>query len=406
MAWVSWRAGMAALLLAVASMPAVPAQAQKKYGPGASDSEIRLGQSLPYSGPLSALGLVGKAEQAYFRMLNDAQGGINGRKVTLLSLDDGYSPPKTVEMTRQLVEKEQVLAIFSTLGTPTNTAIHRYLNQKKVPHLFILSGAAKWNDPSNNPWTMMGMPAYRTEAGVYAQHILKTRPNAKIAVLVQNDDFGRDYLEGFKAALGDKAKAMIVAEATYESTDPTVESQMIQLQNSGADVLFNIALGKHQSMAIRKAGESGWKPQIYVPAGASSIPGVLRPAGADNALGATTIALGKIPGDPQWDSDPGMKAYFAFMQKYLPGENPLDSSASGGYGYGALLAHVLERCGDDLSRENVISKAASIRAFVGPLALPGVAVNTSPQSYLPYRQLRLQRFDGTTYKVLDDVFGD
>ncbi len=396
-----------AVAVMIATLTAAePTLAQKKYGPGASDAEIKLGQSLPYSGPLSALGLVGKAEQAYFRMLNDTQGGINGRKVTLLSLDDGYSPPKTVEMTRQLVEKEQVLAIFSTLGTPTNTAIHRYLNQKKVPHLFILSGAAKWNDPAHHPWTMMGMPAYRTEAGVYAKHILKTRPTARIAVLVQNDDFGRDYLEGFKAALGDKAKTMIVAEATYESTDPTVESQMIQLQNSGADVLFNIALGKHQSMAIRKAGESGWKPQIYVPAGASSIPGVLRPAGAENAVGATTVALGKIPGDPQWDSDPGMKAYFAFMQKYLPGENPLDGSASGGYGYGALLAHVLERCGDDLSRENVLSKAANIRAFVGPLALPGVVVNTAPDSYLPYRQLRLQRFDGTTYKVLDDVLGD
>lgn len=398
------RVWMAAAALLAAPILAGPAQAQKKHGPGASDTEIRLGQSLPYSGPLSALGLVGKAEQAYFRMLNDTQGGINGRKVTLLSLDDGYSPPKTVEMTRRLVEKEEVLAIFSTLGTPTNTAIHRYLNQKKVPHLFLLSGADKWNDPAKYPWTMMGMAAYRTEAGVYAQHILKTRPDAKIAVLVQNDDFGRDYLEGFKAALGDKAKTVIVAEASYENTDPTVESQMIQLQNSGADVLFSIALGKHQSMAIRKASESGWKPQIYVPAGASSIPGVLRPAGADNAVGATTIALGKIPGDPQWDSDPGMKAYFAFMQKYLPGENPLDTSASGGYGYSALMAHVLKACGDDLSRENVIRKAASIKSFVGPLALPGVTVNTSPDSYLPYRQLRLQRFDGTTYKLLDDVF--
>jgi ABC-type branched-subunit amino acid transport system substrate-binding protein len=379
---------------------------QKKYGPGASDTEIRLGQSLPYSGPLSALGLVGKAEQAYFRMLNETQGGINGRKVTLLSLDDGYSPPKTVEMTRQLVENEQVLAIFSTLGTPTNTAIHRYLNQRKVPQLFILTGAAKWNDPKNYPWTMMGLAAYRTEAGVYARHILKTRPGARIAVLWQNDDFGKDYLEGFKAALGERARTMIAAEASYESTDPTVESQLIQLQNSGADVLFSIALGKHQSLAIRKAGESGWKPAIYMPFGARSVPGVLRPAGVENARGVMTIGMDKIPGDPQWDDDAGMKTYFAFMKKYLPAENPLDSSASGGYGYAALMAHVLEACGDDLSRPNLMAKAASIRNFSGPLALPGVAVNTSADSYLPYRHLRLQQFDGTTYKVLEDVFAE
>ncbi|MCW5746109.1 MAG: ABC transporter substrate-binding protein [Alphaproteobacteria bacterium] len=389
--------------VAASVLPAI-ARGQKKYGPGASDGEIKLGQTLPYSGPLSALGLVGKAEQAYFRMLND-QGGINGRKVTLISFDDGYSPPKTVEMTRQLVEKEQVLAIFSTLGTPTNTAIHRYLNQKKVPQLFILSGAAKWNDPANFPWTMMGLTAYRTEAAVYARHILKTRPAAKIAVLIQNDDFGKDYLEGFRKGLGDKAATMIVAEASYESTDPTIESQMIQLQTSGADVLFSIALGKHQSMAIRKAGES-WKPTIYFPFGARSIPGVLRPAGVDNARGVMTIAVDKTPGDPQWDDDAQMKAYFAFMKKYLPGENPLDSSASGGYGYAALMAHVLRACGDDLSRENVMRQAAAIKDYVGPLVLPGIVVNTSPQSYLPYRRLRLQQFDGTTYKSLGDVFAD
>ena len=272
------------VLIATALLDAGPAIAQKKYDPGASDTEIKLGQTLPYSGPVSLLSGVGKSQAAYFKSLNESEGGINGRKVTLLSLDDGYSPPKTVELTRQLVERDKVFAIVNTIGTATNRTTHRYLNQKKVPQLLILSGAAQWNDPKNYPWTMMGMIAYQTEGAVYARNILAATPNTKIALLRQNDDFGKDYVEGFKHALGDKA-AMIVAEVSYETTDPTVDAQVIQLRASNADTLFIVATGKHATQAIRKAHELGWRPQIYLPVGSASVPGVLKPAGADAATG-------------------------------------------------------------------------------------------------------------------------
>jgi ABC-type branched-subunit amino acid transport system substrate-binding protein len=385
-----------------ASLPAA-AWAQKKYGPGVSDSEIKLGQTMPYSGPLSPLGVVGKTQLAYFRMLNETQRGINGRKVTLVSLDDGYSPPKTVELTRQLVESEQVLAIVSTLGTPTNKAIHRYLNQKKVPQLFILTGASQWNDPKANPWTMMGMIAYATEGAVYAKHILTTTPQARIAVLVQNDDFGKDYLENFKHALGER-KSAIVAEVSYESTDPTVDSQVIQLKASGADAFFVIATGKHATQAMRKAAELGWKPQIYLPVGSSSVVGVLRPAGVEAARGVITAANAKSPGDPAWNDDAGMKDYFDFMKRWAPELNPNDSFASAGYSYGMIIAQVLRQCGEELTRENVIRQAANLKGFTTPLTLPGITLDTSPTDYLPYQKLRLQRFDGTTYRLLDGVY--
>lgn len=375
----------------------------KTYGPGASDSEIKLGQSMPYSGPVSALGVVGKAQMAYFRMLNETQNGINGRKVSLTSLDDGYSPPKTVEMTRQLVESEKVLAIVNTIGTATNRAVHRYLNQRKVPQLFILTGASQWNDPKNHPWTMMGMIAYETEGEVYARHILRTTPNAKIALLRQNDDFGKDYAEGFRHALGAKAKDIIVADVTYETTDPTVDSQIIQLRASNAEALFVIATGKHATQAMRKAHELGWKPQVYLPVGSSSVVGVLRPAGADAATGAITAANAKSPGDPAWEDDAGMKEYYAFIKRWAPELNPHDSLAAAGFSYGYLIAHVLRQCGDELTRENVMKQAASLKGFATPLTLPGITLDTSASDYQPYGKLRLQRFDGTTYRLFGDI---
>ncbi|MBX3502967.1 MAG: ABC transporter substrate-binding protein [Alphaproteobacteria bacterium] len=393
-----------AFSLGALAVPVVGSAAwAKSYGPGASDSEIRLGQSMPYSGPVSALGVVGKSQAAYFRMLNETQKGINGRKVTLVSLDDGYSPPKTVEMTRQLVESEKVLAIVNTLGTATNRAIHRYLNQRKVPQLFILTGASQWNDPKNHPWTMMGMIAYETEGEVYARHILQSTPNARIALLRQNDDFGKDYAEGFRHALGAKAKDMIVAEVTYETTDPTVDSQVIQLRASNADALFVIATGKHATQAIRKARELGWKAQVYLPVGSSSVVGVLRPAGTDAATGVITAANAKSPGDPAWEDDAGMKEYYAFIKRWAPELNPHDSFAAAGFTYGHLIAHVLRQCGDELTRENVMKQAASLKGYTSPLTLPGITLDTSANDYKPYQKLRLQRFDGTSYRLIGDV---
>ena len=392
------------ILLGALAVPAlaVSARAQKKYDPGASDTEIRLGQTMPYSGPLSALSGVGKAETAYFRSINEEKGGINGRKVTLLSLDDGYSPPKTMEGTRQLVERDNVLAIVNTIGTATNRAIHRYLNQKKVPQLLILSGASAWNDPKAFPWTMMGMIAYDTEGAVYARHILQNKPDARIAVLRQNDDFGRDYMEGFRHALGDRAK-QVVAEVSYESTDPTIDSQVIQLRASNADAFFIVATGKHATQAIRKAAELDWKPQMYIPAGSASIPGVLKPAGADAARGVITVANAKSPGDPAWDDDAGMKAYFAWARKWAPELNPNDSFVSAGYSYALILSELLARCLDTVTRENLMKQAAGLKGYTTPLTLPGVTLDTSPTDFRPYKALRLQQFDGNSYRLVGDV---
>lgn len=393
-----------AILLGALAVPALARHvlAQKKYDPGASDTEIRLGQTMPYSGPLSALSGVGKAEIAFFRSLNETQGGINGRKVTLLSLDDGYSPPKTMEGTRQLVERDNVLAIVNTVGTATNRATHRYLNQKKVPQLMILSGASQWNDPKAFPWTMMGMIAYDTEGSVYARHILQNKPDARIAVLRQNDDFGRDYMDGFRHALGDKA-GQVVAEVSYETTDPTIDSQIIQLRASNADAFFIVATGKHVTQAIRKAAELGWKPQVYIPAGSASVPGVLKPAGADAARGVITAANSKSPGDPAWDDDAGMKAYLAWAKQWAPELNPNDSFVSGGYTYATILAELLSRCGDVVTRENLMRQAASLKGYATPLTLPGVTLDTSPTDFRPYKALRLQQFDGTSYRLVGDV---
>jgi branched-chain amino acid transport system substrate-binding protein len=389
-------------LAAVAQFMTVPVFAEKKYDPGASDTEIKLGQTMPYSGPASVLSGIGKAQAAYFKYLNETQGGVNGRKITLLSLDDGYSPPKTVELTRQLVERDKVFAIVNTIGTATNRTTHRYLNQRKVPQFFILSGAAQWNDPKNYPWTMMGMIAYQTEGTVYARHILETTPNARIALLRQNDDFGKDYVEGFKHGLGDKAD-MVVSEVSFETTDPTVDSQVIQLRSSNADVFFVVATGKHATQAIRKAHELGWKPQIYLPVGSASIPGVLKPAGAEAATGIITAANSKSAGDPTWENDPGMKEYYAWAKKWAPELNPDDSFVSAGYSYAYILAHLLRQSGDLLTRENFMRQATSLKGYTTPLTLPGIVIETGPNDYLPYQTLRLQRFDGTSYKLIGDV---
>lgn len=392
-------AGGTALAL---GLPALPVRANKQYGPGASDTEIRIGQTMPYSGPLSMLGVLGRSATSYFEKVN-AEGGVNGRRIKLLSLDDGYNPARTVEQTRRLVENEEVLLIFQTIGTPTNTAIHRYLNGRKVPQLLIMSGANKWNDPKNSPWTLSGMASYNTEARLYTRHMLATVNEPRIAVLSQNDDFGRDYLSGLREVLGDRARALIIAESTYEVTDPTIDSQVLQLKSSGANVFMNFTNGKFTSQAIRRAGELGWKPQMYLPVGASSIAAILQPAGLDKAIGAITLANQKNPLDPQWRDDPGMKAYAEFMKRYGTGLDANDSLNVSGYSSAMILVDILRRCGDDLTRENVMRQALSMKEFTTPVMLPGVALTTSPSDYEIYGALRLQRFDGKSWVPFGDA---
>jgi ABC-type branched-subunit amino acid transport system substrate-binding protein len=381
--------------LAVA-LAVLPALAQKRYDTGASDTEIKIGNTIPYSGPASAYGIIGKVEAAYFKMINEA-GGVNGRKINYISLDDGYSPPKAVEMARRLVEQDEVLFMVSTLGTPSNSAIHKYMNQKKVPHLFLATGASKWNDPKDFPWTMGFNPNYQSEGKLYAQDILRTKPNAKIAVLYQNDDYGKDYLKGFMDGLGDKAKTMIVKTATYEVTDPTVDSQIVTLQGSGADTFFNITTPKFAAQAIRKVADVGWKPTHYLNQVSASVGSVLKPAGLDKSVGLISMQYIKDPTDPTWANDPAMKEYFAFMKKYLPGEEPMDSSATYGLAAAQLTVQVLKQCGDNLTRENVMKQAAGLRGFQIPMALPGVVADTSPSDYAPFQTMQLTRFDGKTW---------
>ena len=377
--------------------------AQKRYDPGASDTEIRVGQTLPYSGPVSMLGTVGKASTAWFEKVN-AEGGINGRKVRLISLDDGYSPVKTVEQTRRLVERDEVLLLFGSVGTATNQAVHRYLNGRKVPQLLILTGASRWNDPKNFPWTISGMFSYEAEARVYTRHLLANVKEPKIAILSQNDDFGRDFVRGVQSVLGDRAKAMIVAHATYEVTDPTVDSQMIELKSSGANAFMNFSNGKFTSQAIRKAGELGWTLRTYIPIGASSIASIQRPAGLERAAGAITIANQKNPLDPQWMDDPGMKEYLAFMQRWAPAQDPNDSLNVTGMFLAQLLTDVLRRCGEDLTRENVMRQMLSLKNYTSPLMLPGVLLTTGKDDYEIYGASRLQRFDGKSWVPFGEPF--
>ena len=379
------------------------ALAQKRYDPGASDTEIRIGQTIPYSGPVSMLGTVGKASAAWFEKVN-AEGGINGRKVRFISLDDGYSPVKAVEQTRRLVERDEVLLLFSSVGTAANQAVHKYLNGRKVPQLLVLTGATRWNDPKNFPWTISGMFSYDAEARVYTRHLLANVKDPKIAILSQNDDFGRDFVRGVQSVLGERAKAMIVAHVTYEVSDPTVDSQMIELKSSGANVFMNFSNGKFTSQAIRKAGELGWTPQMYIPLGASSIASILRPAGLDRSAGAITIANQKNPLDPQWKDDPGMKEYLAFMQRWAPGLDPNDSLNVTGMFLARLLTDVLQRCGDDLTRENVMRQMLSLKNYTVPVMLPGVSLTTGPDDYEIYGASRLQRFDGKSWVPFGEPF--
>ncbi len=390
----------AAAIVGVA-LAAPYALAQKKYDPGASDKEIKVGGIMPYSGPASAYAAIGKAEAAYFRKIND-EGGINGRKINFISVDDGYSPPKAVEMARKLVEQDEVLLIFNPLGTPSNSAIHKYMNAKKVPQLFVATGASKWNDPKGFPWTMGWQPNYQTEAVIYAKHILQTKPNAKIAVLFQNDDYGKDYLKGFKDGLGDKVK-MIVAEVSYETSDPTVDSQIVQLQGSGADVFFNITTPKFAAQAVRKAYDIGWKPVQYLNNVSASIGSVLVPAGLEKSAGLITTQYLKDPLDNAWKNDAAMNDWKAFMAKYYPDGDLKDGSNVYGYTAAQGLVQVLKQCGDLLTRENVMKQAASLKDFSPTLALPGVKVNTSPTDFAPFQQMQMARFDGKEWVRYGDV---
>ena len=393
---------IAALLAAALASPA--ALAQKKYDPGANDKEIRVGNTNPYSGPASAYGTIGKTIGAYFKMVNE-QGGINGRKVVWISYDDGYSPPKTVEMVRKLVEQDQVLFVFQTLGTPPNTAIQKYLNTKKVPQAFVATGATKWNDPRNFPWTMGWQPNYQTEGRIYAQHILQNNPKAKIGVLYQNDDYGKDYLKGMKDGLGDKA-GMIVKEVSYEVTDPTVDSQIVQLQASGADTFFNITTPKFAAQAIRKSYDIGWKPTHYLNNVSASIGTVLKPAGLEKSVGLISTQYLKDATDEQWKDDAAVKAWEGFMKQHYPEGNLLDASNMYGYTVAQTLHQVLKQAGDNLTRANVMKQAASLKGYRAETMLPGIRINTDAGDFAPIESEQLIRFDGQQWKRFGPIIGN
>jgi branched-chain amino acid transport system substrate-binding protein len=392
---------MAVLLAAALASPV--ALAQKKYDPGASDTEIKVGNTNPYSGPASAYGAIGRSIAAYIKKVNEEQGGVNGRKISWISYDDGYSPPKTVEMARKLVEQDEVLFLYQTLGTPSNTAIHKYMNMKKVPQLHVATGATKWNDPKSFQWTMGWQPNYQDEAKVYAKHILQTKPNAKIAVLYQNDDYGKDYLKGFEDGLGPQNQKMIVAKASYEVAEPTVDSQILQLKASGADVFFNIATPKFAAQAIRAAYDSGWKPVQYVNNVSSSIGAVMAPAGLEKSVGVITTAYLKDPVDKTWSNDPAIKEFDAFMAKYMPDGNRADINYIYGYTVAHALVQILKQCGNTLTRENVMKQAASMKSFPIATLLPGITVTTSDVDYAPLQAVQLERFDGKQYELFGQV---
>ncbi|WP_410708343.1 ABC transporter substrate-binding protein [Bradyrhizobium sp. BWA-3-5] len=376
--------------------------AQKKYDPGASDTEIKIGNIMPYSGPASAYGVIGKTEEAYFKKIN-AEGGINGRKINFISYDDAYSPPKTVEQARKLVESDEVLLIFNPLGTPPNTAIQKYLNSKKVPQLFVATGATKWNDPKNFPWTMGWQPNYQSETQIYAKYILKEKPNAKIGILYQNDDYGKDYLKGFKDGLGAKAASMIVLEESYEVSEPTIDSHIVKLKATGADVFINITTPKFAAQAIKKNAEIGWKPLHFLNNVSASIGSVIKPAGMENAQDIISSQYLKDPTDAQWKDDKGMKAWNEFLDKYYPEANRADASVMFGYTVAQGLVHVLKACGDNLTRENVMKQAASIKDLELDGLLPGIKVNTSPTDFAPISSVQLIKFKGETWERFGEI---
>jgi len=390
--------GMAALV----ALAVLAAAGCGKKTPGVTDTEIKVGHINPYSGSASAYGVIGKTDAAYIKMINE-QGGVNGRKINFITYDDGYSPPKTVEQARKLVEQDEVLLIFNSLGTPTNSAIHKYMNDKKVPHLLVATGATKWGDPKNFPWTMGWQPNYQTEGKIYARYLLKTKPNAKVGILYQNDDYGKDYVKGFKDGLGAQAAKMIVMEQTYETSDPTVDSQIVALKNSKADTFLNVTIPKYATQAIRKAAEIGWKPLHFLNNVAASVKAVMEPAGFKNGQGIISVAYLKDAPDPQWKNDPGMKGYLEFMKKYYPDGNPNDNNSVVGYSVTATFIQILKQCGNDLSRENVMRQAANLKNFELPLLLPGIKVNTSPTDFFPIESERLIRFKGESFELFGDL---
>ncbi|GGC80445.1 ABC transporter substrate-binding protein [Chelatococcus reniformis] len=390
----------AVLVGLAAGFVVAPALAQKQYGPGVSDTEIKIGNTMAYSGPVSPYGVIGKTAAAYFRMTNE-KGGINGRKINFISYDDAYSPPKTVEQTRKLVESDGVLLIFNGLGTPPQTAVQKYLNSRGVPQLFVATGASKWGNPREFPWTMGFGPTYEGEGRIYARYVLDKHPVGKIAILYQNDDYGRDYLNGFKDGLGDKAKSQIVAEATYEGTDTTVDSQILRLQASGADVFFNVTTAKFSAQAIKKMAEIGWKPVHLLNSVSNSVGAVMTPAGPANAKGVLSAAYGKDPTDPQWRDDPAYKEWLAFMNTYYPEGDKTSTFTVYGFIAAQTMVQVLKQAGDNLTRENVMRQAAGLKDLDLGMLLPGIAINTSATDYFPIEQMQLQRFNGDKW----DLFG-
>jgi branched-chain amino acid transport system substrate-binding protein len=387
------------LLCAASCLLAAPAVAEKSYGPGVSDTEIKIGQTMPYSGPSSIWGMLGRAESAYFDDIN-AAGGINGRKVTWLSLDDGYSPPKSVEQIRRLVEQDQVLGIMGSLGTATNLAVQRYLNTRKVPQLLIATGVSHWNDPKQFPWTVPFLPLYTTYGAAFAHYILENKPDAKIALLYQNDDYGKDYIAGLRQALGAKAATMIVAEQSYEVTDASVDSQIVQLNGSGADVLIDIANGKFTAQAIRKVYDLGWHPLHFVADQSISPATILKPAGLEKSIGLMTATYAKAPGDPTWAEDPEWKEYVAFMARHFAGTDPADQYAYAGWSTAHVFAAVLQQCGDDLTRENLLNVVTHLHGLHAPNMLPGITVDLSPDDYRPFKKVQFERFDGANWVLV------
>ena len=378
---------------------------QRKYEQGISDSEIKIGNTSPYSGPLSAYGTIGRATAAYFDMINE-QGGVNGRKINFISLDDGYSPPKTVEQIRKLVEEEQVAFLSGTLGTPTNSAVHEYVNAKGIPQLFIQSGASKWGDPENHPWTMGWTLNYLSEATIYGRYLVQNKPDARIAVLYQNDDYGKDLLHGLKLGLGDQAESMIVATASYEVTDPTVDSQIVSLKDSGANTLFTAASAKFAAQVIRKVYDIGWKPLHILNAVSISVASVLEPAGLDKSVGIISVGYMKDPSDPQWKDDPDVREYKAWFEKYYPTGNINEIVNVAGYSTGWGTVKILERCGDDLSRANIMKQAASFKDVEAPLMLPGIKWNTAADDYYLIESAQFIRFDGKQWQAFGEVIGN
>ena len=400
MALLRWTAALS-LGLALAT----PALAEKKYDTGATDTEIKIGQTIPLSGPASAYGGIGKVQAAYIRMINE-QGGINGRKVNLIQYDDAYSPPKTVEQVRKLVDGDEILTTFQIIGTPPNASVQKYLNDKKIPQLLASTGATRFTDPKNFPWTIAFNPNYQSEAHIYAKFILANYPNAKIGILFQNDDLGKDYVKGLKDGLGAKAASMIVAEVSYELSDPTVDSQMVTLKASGADLFYNITTPKFGAQSIKKAAELGWKPVQILDINATPVSQTLVPAGLDNAKDIISVNYGKDPLDPQWADDAGMKRYKAFMAKYAPAEDANSGIATYGYSTAALLVQILAQCGDDLTRANIMKQATNIRDYVADLTLPGMTSSTDPGDYRINKQFQMMKFDGYRWILFGPILTD